>query len=600
MFRRHVVLPHMLAEVTMGTAQKRWTMVAVVLGSGIVFLDSTVVTLALPKIGQELTSNLFGVLEAQSYIYYGYLLALSALLILAGALSDFHGRRRMFGIGLAGFGITSLMCGLAPNLELLIVFRILQGATGAILVPSSLAIITASFQGEEQGRAFGVWAGASAATTILGPFAGGLLVNSISWRAAFFINVPLVVVAYWATARFVPESKDEQASGQFDWLGATVVALAVGGLSFGAIRGQQQEWQDVAAFIALGVGAVAAVAFPFLMARSRHPLVPLELFRSRNFTVTNLSTLVIYGALYVTFSFMGIFLIGTLGYNEPTAGLAGIPGTLLLALFSTRFGKLAARYGPRLFMTAGPAIMGLGLLWFARIPASSKGWVFGSGPGQSFLPPVDYLLDLLPGYVIFGIGLVIMVAPLTTALMTSVPSVKSGVASAVNNAISRVGPQLAGALIFVVIAGSFYSGLQERVPQLDTSSAQVRGEFSPLNRPTVEVSPSVAVAVREQSTDSLHLAMLIAAGLLLLGAAINGVGITNRPTVPEVAAPEALTPDVSERAVTEPAPILVGEPEGVIAGEGQCVACPPAPASVIIRPSGEDEAGLSSGGTHRS
>src|SRR5437016_9983920 len=211
------------------TARKRWTLVAAILGSGIVFLDSTVVNVALPKIGQQLRSHLFGVLEGQSYVYNGYLLTLSAFLILAGALSDYYGRRRMFVLGLVGFGLTSAACGLAPNLELLILFRILQGAAGALLVPGSLSIITATFAGEERGRAFGLWAGASAATTILGPFVGGLLVEGISWRAAFFLNLPLLVVALYATLGHVPESRDEDASGHFDWLGAAVIFLAVGG-----------------------------------------------------------------------------------------------------------------------------------------------------------------------------------------------------------------------------------------------------------------------------------------------------------------------------------------------------------------------------------
>ncbi|HYV01468.1 MAG TPA: MFS transporter, partial [Actinomycetota bacterium] len=343
----------------------------------------------------------FSVLEGQSYIYNGYLLTLSSLLILAGALNDYFGRRRMFALGLLGFGATSLMCGLAPSLELLSVFRILQGAAGALLVPASLSIITASFEGEEQGRAFGVWAGASAATTILGPFIGGVLVHSISWRMAFLVNVPLVVVALYATVRHVPESRDEEATGRFDWLGAAVVAMAVGGLSFGAIRGQQQQWHDATAFVALGLGASATIAFPFLMRRSPNPLVPLSLFRSRNFTVTNISTLLIYGALYVSLGFGGIFLIGTLGYNEPAAGIVGIPGSLMLALFSTRFGKLAARYGPRVFMTVGPAIMGLGILWFTRIPSTSQGWPMGGGIWRIIglnqgdpIPPADYWIDL--------------------------------------------------------------------------------------------------------------------------------------------------------------------------------------------------------------
>jgi EmrB/QacA subfamily drug resistance transporter len=498
------------------TAQKRWTLVAVVLGSGIVFLDSTVVNVALPKIGEELQSSLLSKFAAENFVYYGYLLSLSALLILAGALNDFFGRRRMFVVGLVGFGVTSLMCGLAPNILLLIAFRVLQGAAGALLVPGSLAIITATFEGEEQGRAFGLWAGASAATTILGPFVGGLLVDAVSWRAVFFINVPLVVFAVWACLKHVQESRDENATGQFDWLGAAVIFLAVGGLSFGAIIGQQENWK----------GAVSAIAFPFLMAKSPHPLVPLKLFRSRNFTVTNISTFVIYGALYVTFAFSVIFLQGTIGYNPAAAGLVGIPGSLFLVLFSTRFGKLAARYGSRIFMTVGPAIMALGLLWFARIPASTEAWVFEIRHISTWLPPTGYYSDLLPGFVLFGIGLMIMVAPLTTALMTSVPKENSGVASAVNNAISRVGPQLAGALIFVAITTSFYNHVGAKVG-LPGSDPQLRKQVAPLNPAEPSASPELKRASEQASTEAFHLAMFIAAGLLALGAAVNAVGIRN-------------------------------------------------------------------------
>jgi EmrB/QacA subfamily drug resistance transporter len=510
-------------------------MLAVVLGSGIVFLDSTIVNVALPKIGQELPSSVFGVLEAQSYVYNGYLLTLSALLILAGALNDYYGRRRMFALGLVGFGATSLLCGLAPNMELLIIFRLLQGASGAMLVPGSLAIITATFDGEAQGRAFGIWAGASGATTILGPFVGGLLVDSISWRMAFLINVPLVVLGYYATARHVTESRDEEASAHFEWVGAGVVALAVGGLAFGAIRGQQEEWRQPLAFVALGVGGLATISFPFLMARSRHPLVPLHLFRSRNFTVTNISTFLIYGALYVTGYFSAIFAQGTLGYTAAAAGFSFIPASLLLTLFSSRFGSLAARYGPRLFMSVGPAIMGLGILWLARIPPNSSPWDLRAGDPSTWLPPGSYGVDLLPAFLVFGVGLTIMVAPLTTALMTSVPKRNSGVASAVNNAISRVGPQLAGAAIFVAIAASFYSGLADRVPDIDVSSPAVREEIAPLNRPPDDFGPAVERASRGASTDSFHLAMAIAAGLLFAGAAVNAVGIRNRLQPPKAA-----------------------------------------------------------------
>ncbi|HEX2026223.1 MAG TPA: MFS transporter [Actinomycetota bacterium] len=510
-------------------------MVAVVLGSGIVFLDTSVVNLALPTIAREVASPWlnFAPLEAQSYVANGYFLTLSALLILGGALTDYYGRKRMFGIGLIGFLATSLLCGLAPNMELLILFRILQGAAGALVVPGSLAIITASFEGEQQGRAFGLWAGASAATTILGPFVGGVLVNSISWRAAFFINVPFLLLATYAVRRGVPESRDEEATGHFDWLGSAVVAAAVGGLAFGTIRGQQTNWEAMEAFVALAVGAAAAIAFPIMMVKRPNPLVPPSLFRSRNFTVTNIGTFVIYGALYVFLTFQGLFLIGTLGYNEPAAGIAGLPATLFLVLFSTRFGKLAARHGPRLFMAVGPAIMAIGLLYLVRFPADSQPWVLGTGPGESIFPPGDYFVDLLPSLLIFGAGLMMMVAPLTTALMTSVPKHNSGVASAINNAISRVGSPLVTAVIFVAVVSSFYSAIQERVPGVDTSAPSFRQEVAPLNPPEEGADPAVARAAREASTASFHLAVLVAAGLMVIGAVVHGFGIRNPRREPE-------------------------------------------------------------------
>ena len=514
------------APISLSATARRGTLVAVVLGSAVVFLDTSVVNLALPQIGREMGSSLLGTLEAQSYVAYGYFVTLSSLLILAGGLTDYYGRRKVFSLGLLGFGATSLLCGIAPNIEFLILARVLQGAAGAFVVPGSLSIITASFHGEERGRAFGIWAGASAATSILGPFVGGVLVNSISWRAAFLINLPLLVIAYLATVKYVPESKDPDATGHFDWLGSIVIVLAVGGLAFGTIRGQQRGWGDPVALTSLLIGAVAAIAFPFMMVKRKNPLVSPRLFRSRNFTVTNLSTLVIYGALYVSFTFQGLFLIGVLGYNEQAAGIAGIPSSLLLVLFSTRFGRLAARHGPRLFMTAGPAIMALGLLWFVRIPSTSEGWVFGQA-GGSILPPGDYFIDILPALLVFGAGLTIMVAPLTTALMTSVPESKAGVASAINNAISRVGSPLVTAVIFVAVAASFYSSIGKQVPEANTDSAQFREQVAPLNEPSAVVSPAIAEASREASTDAFHLAVMVSAALLLIGAAVNGFGIRN-------------------------------------------------------------------------
>jgi EmrB/QacA subfamily drug resistance transporter len=518
---------------------KRWILVAAVLASGIVFLDSTVVNVALPRMGRDLPRSFLGVLEGQSYVYNAYLLSLSSLLILAGALSDFYGRRRMFLIGLIGFGATSVLCGLAPNMELLVLFRVLQGAAGAVLVPGSLALLTANFSGEDQGRAIGTWAGASSATTLLGPVIGGLLVDTFSWRAAFLINIPLVVVAAWAAWRHVPESRDEQASSHFDWLGAAVVAVAVGGLAFGAIYGQQRAWRDPVGYVALAAGVLATIALPVLMLRSPHPLIPPTLFRSRNFTVTNISTLVIYGALYVTFYYLALFQQGTLGYTAAAAGAAGIPGSLFLIFFSRRFGSLAARYGPRWFMAIGPVIMALGVLWFARVPSTSTSWRLQPADSSTYLPPLSYFTDFLPASIIFGIGAMILVAPLTTALMTSVPVQNSGVGSAINNAISRVGPQLAGALIFVFLTANFYATLASRLPGVDVNSNSFRSQVSPLNTPA---DPQLVAMVRDASTSSFRLAMLVGAGLLLVGALVNAIGIRNA----EGAKPDSASESVAQ------------------------------------------------------
>ncbi len=536
------------------TTRQRWTLVAAVLGSGIVFLDSTVVTVALPRIGQDLPTPRLGVLEAQAFVYNAYLLSLSATLILAGALTDHLGRRRVFTGGLVGFGITSLLCGVAPSMELLIVFRILQGAAGAFLVPGALALLTAAFTMEEQqGRAFGIWAGASAVTTIVGPVVGGVLVDAISWRAVFLINLPLLAFAVWATSAFVEESRDEEAAGHFDWVGAVVGALAVGGLTLGLIRGQESQWESATAWIALLVGTGATIAFPVLMVRTQHPLVPPELFARRNFTVTNISTFVIYGALYTQLYLLTIYLQGTLGYTATAAGIATVPGMILLAALSARFGALAGRYGPRWFMAAGPAIMAVGALLLALVEASSASWNFTAGEPSTFLPPADYLTEVLPGVVLFGAGAMVMVAPLTTALMGSIPLEHAGVGSGINNAISRIGPQIAGALIFVAVTATFYGALSSAAPELDPADSDVRAVFAPLNAPAEEVTPAQLEASKTASTDAFRLAMLLAAGLYVIGAAINAVGITGEHAVPAEVEPTSVAGQHCAPVPCEPA-----------------------------------------------
>ncbi|HZC33937.1 MAG TPA: MFS transporter [Candidatus Bathyarchaeia archaeon] len=510
---------------------QRWTLIAAVLGSGIVFLDGTVVNIALKRIGQELPTSFLGVLEGQAYVVSGYLAVLAALLILAGALADYYGRRRVFVIGLVGFGATSILCGLAPSLEFLVLARVLQGAAGALLVPGSLAIITSAFEGPVRARAFGLWAAATSALTLVGPILGGVLVDSLSWRVAFLINIPLVVVAVWATRTHVEESRDPGADGHFDWLGAFVGAVAIGGLSFGAIRGQQREWQDTLAWGSLAVGAVALVLFPILMAKRPRPLVPLALFRIRNFAVINLSTFLIYGALYVTFSYTPLLFQGTLGYTALGASIVGIPSGILLTVLSARIGSLVGRFGPRIFLVAGPLLMTAGQLWYARLPPTSVPWQADLARPATLIPPVDVLIDILPAVLLSGVGISMVVAPLTSTLMNSIPDRRSGLGSAINNALSRVGQPLLGAVIFVAISASFYSSLASRVPGLDASDPTIRAEVVPLNPPKPGVPAEVASATKIASVDAFHLAALVSAGLLVAGAAVNGVGLRTREDV---------------------------------------------------------------------
>src|SRR6478736_648248 len=475
------------------TSRQRWTLICTVIGSGVVFLDGTIVNAALKHIGQDLPGAIIGVLEGQAYIVSGYLAVLAALLILSGALSDHYGRRRVYSLGLIGFAATSALCGLAPTLELLVVFRLAQGAAGALLIPGSLALITHAFDGVARARAFGIWAASTAALTVLGPIIGGTLVDTAGWRIAFLVNVPLLAFALWATIRHVQESRDEESTGRFDWLGAAVAALAVGGLAFGVIRGQANEWADTAAWIAIAIGVVSLVAFPILMARRPHPLVPLDLFRSRAFSSINLATFFIYGGLYVTFFYQAVVLQGVLGYTALGAGLVGLPGGVMLALLSTRIGTVAGRMGSRRFLIAGPLLMATGLIWFSRLPLHSAPWRAAIENPASLVPPVDALTDILPYTILFGLGISCVVAPLTSTLMGSISGRFSGIGSAINNSISRVGQPLLGALIFIAISATYYASLGAAAG-LDTGDPSVRRSFQPLNPPAATATPDQVVA----------------------------------------------------------------------------------------------------------
>src|SRR6202165_1363989 len=358
---------------------------------------------------------------------------------------------------------------------------------------------------------------------------GGRLVwYTLAGPAAFLINIPITAIALYATWRHVPESRSDDRPAGFDWLGAIIVGGAVGGLAFGTVYGQQREWRDPVAYVMLAVGALAAVGMPFYMARARNPLIPLSLFKSRAFSTINVSTLLIYGALFASGYNQALFVQGTLGYSAAASGLMFIPGGLLLTLLSPRFGTLAGRYGARPFLIIGPLLMAAACLLYARVPATSAAWNLRADVPSSLLPPTSYLIDFFPATLIFGLGLGIMVAPLTAALMASVPVSHAGLASSINNAISRIGPQLAGALIFVAVTAVFYTSLASRVPGLDPNSTTLRAEVSPLNRPTTSAPADVAAQARYASADAFHTAMLISVALLIAGAAANAVGVARK------------------------------------------------------------------------
>ena len=507
------------------TSAQRRTLLATILGSAAVFLDGTVVNIALAAIGRDLPATTISVLEGQTYIVSGYFATLAALLVLAGALSDYYGRRRVFAIGITAFGLTSILCGLAPSLELLAIFRVLQGAAGALLIPGSLSVITSVFEGAARARAIGIWAAATSATTAAGPLIGGVLVDVVGWRAVFLINIPLLAAALWLTLRYMPESRDPHAPARFDWLGAGVACLAVGGLALGAIRGQERGWDDPVAVVALCTGIVAIIAFPILMARRPDPLVPPALFRRRTFAVVNLSTLLLYGALYVSLTFIYLYLIGVVGYSPLGAALAVLPVSILLTALSTRVGTVAGQVGARRFLAVGPVVVAIGLAWLGRTPVDSQPWRPSMNDPSSLVPPADVVTGVMAASTVFGVGMALVVAPLTATLMSSIPVRQAGLGSAINNAISRVGQPLLAAIAFIIATSAFYATLGSTLPAIDVADPAIRATIPPLNAPAAVLPADVVAASRQASADAFRLVMLMCAALAAAAAAVNGFGL---------------------------------------------------------------------------
>ena len=403
--------------VALDSAAGRWVVGVAVVGSGMAFLDATVVNVALPEIGRDLDART----GALQWILNGYLLSLASLILLGGSLGDRYGRRRAFVWGAGLFTAASLLCAAAPNVELLVVARLLQGIAGALLTPGSLAMIDASFRPEDRARAIGAWSGLAGVTTALGPLVGGWLVDAVSWRAIFLINIPLGLFVLTTAGRHVPETRDSAAGRRLDGWGAVLAALGLAGTTYGLIEGS----------IGAGVGGVAAlVLFLRVEARSPNPMMPLGIFRSRQFTAANMVTFVVYAALSGVFFLLVAFLQVSLRYSPMAAGAASLPVTVLMLLLSARSGALAQRIGPRIPLTAGPVVIAAAMILMTTIDA-------GDG----------YLTAVLPAVVLFGLGLTLVVAPVTSTVLAAADARHAGVASGVNNAVSRVAGLLAVAIL---------------------------------------------------------------------------------------------------------------------------------------------------------
>ncbi len=408
----------------------RWVLLATVLGSGVAMLDATVVNVALPAIGEDLGSGLDGL----QWTVNGYTLTLAAFILLGGSLGDRYGRRRIFVVGVVWFALASLLCGLAPNLTTLVLARALQGVGGALLTPGSLAIIQASFRPGDRGRAIGAWSGLGGIAGAIGPFLGGWLVESATWRLVFLVNVPLAVVVVLIAVRHVPESSDPQAPERLDLPGAVLCAAGLAGLTYALIAWPEQGFLSAGVLSAFVVGVLGLAAFVVVERRSPHPMLPVDIFASREFTAANVMTFATYGALGGLFFFLVVGLQVVSGFSPIASGAALLPVTLLLLLLSPRMGALSERYGPRVPMTVGPLVAAAGVALLTRI-----------GPEASFW------LDVLPGVLIFGLGLSVFVAPLTMTVLAAAEDRHAGVASGVNNAVARAAGLLAVAALPLLV-----------------------------------------------------------------------------------------------------------------------------------------------------
>jgi EmrB/QacA subfamily drug resistance transporter len=454
------------------TRRQTLTLVAAILGSGVATIDGSIVNVALPAIEEDLGGGLTG----QQWVSNAYLLALASLILIGGSLGDVYGERRVFAIGLAAFGVLSLACALAPTIETLIAARALQGAAGALVTPSSLAIIVGAFSRSERGAAIGAWTAWGGIAAIVGPLAGGWIVDQVSWRWIFAINVPLVVVTLGLILMAVPPAM-AQSGRHVDVVGATLCVLGLGGIVFALIEQPHHGWSSPVIFVPLAVGVVAFAWFVVNERRAKEPMLELELFTHRNFAVGNVETFAVYAGLGILFFFLVIFLQQVASYTALQSGLATLPVTVVMFALSRRFGALADRHGPRLFMAAGPLVSATGITLLLRTGLDTS-----------------YLTEVLPAMLVFAVGLSLTVAPLTATVLADAEERDAGIASAINNAIARVAGLIGVSILGVVVAQTLVG---------DTFAAN------------------------DESVRAFHEVVVICSALVAAGGVVGAIGIVN-------------------------------------------------------------------------